>query len=517
MIKKIFAFIGIIFGGICLTGIIGIVWPLPTLTTPKPHEYILIKDINIINVGNGEINARRDVLIKHNRIIGIDSTGQLKYPESQLIINGTGQYLIPGLWDMHTHSSPLSPWLHHPLFIANGVTGIRDMSGNLDRPDSYWSGTADRQKWNKAISNNSHVGPRNVLHSSFQINGSSSVPDDFPEFFKMEKEADVNQLLQFYQNEGADFIKVYSEIPASTYRSLVKRAPEYNLHIAGHKPLNVSLEETILLGQRNFEHGRIFMFDCFPEAESLRIAKNKQQQFAKSMPSMVNHFDKIEARRLMELMRIHNTHWTPTLQTLKMSAFADDPNFVMNPLLKYIPNIRQWLIWNPDTRRASQKNTSPDTNGLNMAFYRASQKQVKMANDLGVPIIAGTDVTDTQVYPGFSLHQELEDLTEAGLSNLTALQATTIVPARYCKLEEDFGSVEVGKLADMVILENNPLKEIGNTRSITGVFHNGLYYDQDKLEELKAITERLSGSFHLNVKFVYNLFRSPLMRQQFAD
>jgi imidazolonepropionase-like amidohydrolase len=136
---------------------------------------------------------------------------------------------------------------------------------------------------------------------------------------------------------------------------------------------------------------------------------------------------------------------------------------------------------------------------------------------MGVPIMAGTDVTDSYVFAGFSLHDELYELNSAGLTNLEALQSATLVPATYSNAIEDFGTIEIGKKADLILLNKNPLLDINNTKSINGVLLNGVYYDAEKLTELKEFTETAAGSFHFNVKTLLSLLNSPLIRVQFAD
>ena len=490
---------------------------MPEIPVAKKYERTRIKSINIIDIKTGNILFNRDVLIEGNLIRSIDTAQLNKKDEGILVVEGKGKFLMPGLWDMHTHSTQHSEWLHHPLYIANGVTAIRDMSGQMGKADSYWAGTKDRKSWNRKLDSHKQVTPRYVLHSSYQINGSNSVPYGFPEYFKMEKEEDVPLLLAHYQKEGTNFIKVYSEIPAKSYRKLIKESPSYNIHIAGHKPLNISLEEAITSGQRSFEHGRIYMFDCFPEADSLMKTNNKGSFFRNSMRSMVTDFDRAKAERLMGLMREHDAYWTPTLQTVKMSAFADREEFLSNPHLVYISAMRKTLWWNPDINRSAKDNRSSERKELNMQYYEAVKEQVGMAHKNGVRIMTGTDVTDSYSFPGFSLHAELADLAKCGISNLEVLQAATIVPAQYSHLENRLGSVEMGKLADLIILSENPLVDIANTEKITGVILNGTYYDEDALKNLKEITRDLASSFHLNIKFLYSLFSSPLMRKQFAD
>lgn len=520
MKKKVFKFLKIFSAILLLVAVIiitAILWPMPKLEASINHDIVFIKSINVIDVKSGNILENRDILIKNNKISVIDTTGIIKVNSTALIINGSDKYIMPGLWDMHTHSNQHSEWLHHPLYIANGVTGIRDMSGQLNERDSYWVGSKERLHWNAELSNNERTTPRYVLQSSYQIDGASSVPENFPKFFTLEKDEHVDSLLSFYKNEKVDFIKVYQQIQPYMYKRLALAAPKYGLHLAGHKPMFVSLEDAILLGQRSFEHGRIFMFESFPKADSLRNPKNWKAFFSKSKKSMVEDFNPETAIKLMTLMKENNAYWTPTLQTLKFEAFAHKSSFMDNPYLKYVTSIRKNIWWGIDVKNNKKKNLSEEGNGLSTEFYNAAKKQIKMAKDIGVPIMTGTDVTDSYTFAGFSIHNELEDLTKSGLSNLEALQSATIIPAKFVGKEKDFGTIENGKIADLIILNKNPLENITHSKTINGVIMNGIYYDSDKLNELKNFTQSISSSFHMNVKVFYSLISSPLVRVQFAD
>ena len=520
MKKKLFKFLKVFSGiltFIVLILLLGVLWPMPELKPPSKHHTIIVKSINIIDVKSGDILKNRNIIIKGNTIKEIDTLGNFKIDHSSLIIDGTDKYILPGLWDMHTHSNQHSPWLHHPLYIANGVTGIRDMSGQLDRKDSYWVGSRERLVWNADLNTNKRVMPRYILQSSYQIDGASSVPDGFPEFFKLEKNEQVDSLLQFYKNEHVDFIKVYQQILPEQYRKLAMNAPKYRLHLAGHKPVFISLEEAILLGQRSFEHGRIFMFEAFPGADSLRNSTEWKKFYSKSKRSIIQEFNPETAGKLMKLMSTHNAHWVPTLQTLKFEAFAHDPSFIKNENLKYISTVRKKLWWGIDVKNNRKRNLAKESKDLSIQFYNASKNQIKIANTLGVPIMTGTDVTDSYTFAGFSVHSELEDLTKSGLSNLEALQSATIVPAKFAKINHLYGSVEKGKIADLIILNKNPLDNIIHTKTIDGVLMNGIYYDQDKIEELKNFTQSIASKFHMNIKVFFSFVNSPLIRVQFAD
>jgi len=513
ILKGIFLFIGLFL----IVIIIAILFPLPSIEVPKRHSSILIKSIDIIDVETGSILNDRDVLIKGETIVSINTTRITKAPKSTFMINGKGKYLIPGLWDMHTHSNQHSPWLHHPLYIANGVTGIRDMSGILDKKDSYWVGSNERLKWNNDLLTNNRVTPRYVLQSSYQIDGKHSVPSDSPSFFKLENTGDVSKLLNFYKKEKVDFIKVYQQIKPQSYRRLALESPKYGIHLAGHKPMFLSLEESINLGQKSFEHGRIFILESFPKAASLRNTEDWKEFYFNSKKSMISGYDKSVAIRLMELMREKNAYWVPTSQTLKFEAKAHKKQFLDNPNLKYITLIRKRLWWGSDVRINTERNLSPEGKDVSKDFYETLKKQIQKANDIGVLIMAGTDVTDSYTFAGFSLHDELKDLTEFGLSNLEALQTATLIPARYANLQTSYGSVETGKIADLIILDGNPLDNIDNTTKINSVLLNGVVYNSKKIDELKVLTESIASSFHMNIKVFISLASSPLIRVQFAD
>ncbi|OUR91914.1 hypothetical protein A9Q87_08925 [Flavobacteriales bacterium 34_180_T64] len=490
---------------------------MPSIETPKKHAEILITSIDLIDVKTGEILKNRDLLIEGNTIISIDTTGIIKVPKTTFVINGEGKYVIPGLWDMHTHSNHHSPWLHHPLYIANGVTGVRDMSGTLDKKDSYWVGSNERLKWNNDLINNKRITPRYVLQSSYQIDGKYSVPSDYPSFFKLESTSDVPKLLDFYKKENVDFIKVYQQIKPNSYRKLAVEAPKYGIHLAGHKPMFLSLEEAINLGQKSFEHGRIFMFESFPKADSLKNPENWKEFYSKSKKSIISDYDENIAIRLMKLMKEKNAYWTPTLQTLKFEANAHEQQFLNNSNLNYVTQVRKKLWWGIDANNNKKRNLSLEGKDVSKVFYEVSKKQVKEASDIGVSIMTGTDVTDSYTFAGFSVHDELSDLKESGLSNLETLQAATIVPAQYANLQSIYGSIEVGKMADLVILDVNPLENINNTKMIHAVLLNGVLYDSEKINELKEFTNSIASSFHMNVKVLKSLIASPLIRVQFAD
>lgn len=496
--------------------VIALNWSLPQLETPQKQDTLLIESITVVDVQTGMLLENRDILITDNRITSIAPSGSIPMTGKAFKINGLGKYVIPGLWDMHTHSNKHSEWLHHPLYIANGVTGVRDMSGTLHEEDSYWVGSEERLLWNKELANHTRVTPRYVLQSSYQIDGEKSVPGGAPDFFTLNSTKDVIPLLEYYKEKKVDFIKVYQQIKPESYRELARQAPRYDMHLAGHKPMFLTLEEAVTMGQRSFEHGRIFMFDCFPHADSLRISPNWRKNYSYYKKEMVAQFDETKAKKLMQLMAEKNAYWVPTLQTLKFESNAHKESFLGTKNVKYISWVRKNVWWSFDIASNKKRNLA-DSSKTSQKFYDKVRSQIAMAHSYNVPIMVGTDVTDSYIFPGFSVHNELEDLTKSGLSNLEALRSATIIPAQYVKKEKDFGSIEIGKIADIVILDKNPLEDIRHSKTIHGVLMNGLYYNSATLQKHKEFTQSMSASFHMNVKQFYSLIDSPLIRVQFAD
>ncbi len=434
------------------------------------------------------------------------------------VIDATGKYLIPGLWDMHTHSLKISPQLHHPLFIRYGVTAVRDMSGCLNDDDAYWACPDDRHRWQAEALQGKRVAPRYPLQSSYQTNGGNEVPTGYPEFFKVADLDAAHQLARFYAEHNVDFIKTYTELTAAQFENLALAAESAGLEIAGHRPLSISLRQAIAANMQSIEHGRLFMFECYAEAEAFRQVDDPLGLYDSNfIRQLIDQQDHAACKQMMTEMASSNTSWVPTLTTLNMSAMAQNEPFRKDSRLAYIPWIAQKLIWEQDINRAAARGNDASGKFVHGDFLAAVQQQLVVAHGAGVTILAGTDNIDTYVYSGSSLHDELALFVAAGLTPLQALQSATIEAAKFAKLEADFGSVEVGKAADLVLLNANPLEDIQHTRDITAVIFAGKWYAEADLLALEDFAQEAAASLRVNLRYLYNMFASPLMRAQLAD
>lgn len=516
--KKLFYWLLSMILALVLCVVLLICWPLESAPLVGKKGSYIIENANVVDVKNGVIHSDMTVLTKGAFITDIFSSNKSLPRQGSISISARGKYIIPGLWDMHTHSYKISPQIHHPLYISNGVTGVRDLSGCMDQQDSYWACINDRVSWTNEASLGIRVSPRYVLQSSYQTNGGNEVPNGYPPFFKLETRHHAQTLTFFYKSAGADFIKTYSELSIDQYQNLADAVSESDIYIAGHKPIKVTLDQAIDAKQKSIEHARLFLFECYKEIASFRKMDNPIQHYnTELMRRMLNQQDEKYCQSLMKVMAKSDTWWVPTLTTLQMSAFSNNANFRDDARLDEVPYVLKAMIWFPDADRAVANGYDNSGQFVHRTFFNKALHQVGAASNVGVKLLAGTDAGDTYVFAGSSLHDELAMFVDAGISPLAALQAATISAAKFSDLEDKFGSVEVGKAADLVLLDENPLENINNTRKIFGVMQNGIYYDRRAVRELTEFVEGQANSIQLNVRYLWNALYSPLMRQQIAD
>ena len=518
MLKKLlFSVITILAGMLALIAVL-VAWPLPEMPRDGISGDFVVRNVAIVDVEDGTLRAGQDVVIRGGKITAIGPSGSAA-PEPELqAVDGSGQYLLPGLWDMHTHSTKLSSQYQHPLQIANGVTGVRDLWGCMSEPDSFFGCIDDRQRWNETLADGSGLSPRYFGQSSFQINGGSEVPAGFPEFFKARTADEAVQLARYYADAGADILKIYSDVSPAAYEALASVAGPLGLHLDGHRPIRVSLPDALAAGQRSIEHPRLFLFECFAGAAEFRALPDPIAAYTPKLRArLVDEHDAAGCRAQIAAMADSATWWTPTLQVLRMSALARDPSFREDLRLQYVPWLYRALIWTPDADRKAA--TALDDSGRDVyaAMYELALQHVGLAHAAGVKILAGTDTFDTYVFPGFSVHDELAEFVAAGLSPADALRTATIDAALFSGADADFGSIAVGKQADLLLLDANPLVDIRNTRRINGLLFNGQYFDRAALDRLLGFARRRAGSIAHNLRITWDAINSPLLRVQFAD
>jgi imidazolonepropionase-like amidohydrolase len=381
------------------------------------------------------------VVITGNRITAVGKTTELPAPTNAHIIDATGKFLIPGLWDMHVH------WYakeYLPLFIANGVTGVRIM----------W-GMPEHHQWRKEIAQGSLLSPRLLIASAIIDGPNPTWPGSDTASNAVEGRAAVLKAKQ----EDADFVKVYSGLPRDAYFAIVDEAKKQGLPVEGHVPASISAAEASAAGQKSIEHLNQLLPPC----------------------TVDDVFNPAKADPLFAEFKANHTWQCPTLTVLHLSAA--DSSIVNDARVKYMPPMLR-SYWNsPNDRFANQ---TPEKLALATKTFQTRLEIVGAMQRAGVGILAGTDTGNPYCFPGFSLHDEFAWLVQAGLTPMQALQAATRNPARFMDREGELGTIEQGKLADLVLLDANPLDDIANTRKIVAVVYDGRLYSKPSLDDMLA-------------------------------
>jgi hypothetical protein len=511
-----------IFGGLAITLAVAVAvllnWPLPDMPQPGVGGDFLVRNVSIVDVVAGRVVASRDVVVRNGRIDAIDESLPDRGPGGLAVVDGTGKFLIPGLWDMHVHSLKISPQYTHPLSIANGITGVREMWSCPGVPDTFVACTDDIERWRAGLQDHTHLAPRYIMRSSYAINGPQGVPDSAPAFFKARNASEAQALVAHHAADGVDLLKTYTNVSAAAYEALAQEASKRGLLFAGHVPVRVPLEAVLAAGQHSVEHPRIFLFDCYRGAAAFRALPDPAAAYTIELRArFIDEHDPVRCAQLMATMAASETWWTPTLQVLRMSALAGNRAFREDPRLRYIPFVFRAGLWQLDADGAVADARLAPGRDVHGELYRLAMDNVRQAHRAGVRIVAGTDAGDTYVFPGFAIHDELAELVRAGLSPLDALRSATIDAARFSGKTQAYGSIETGKVADMVLLNANPLVDISSTGNIAGLFFNGQYFDRAALDALLAFAQDQAGGLRTNVHLLWGVLRSSVVWAQAAD
>ncbi|WP_159079137.1 amidohydrolase family protein [Plantactinospora sp. BC1] len=443
----------------------------------------------VIDPASGRVRPDTTVLVRGDRIAEVGRTGQVRVPAGAAVVDLRGRFLIPGLADMHTHG--YAEQIDPALCVANGVTTVREMSG-----------TAAVRDWRHRIEAGSLLGPRYTIGSRI-IDGAPTVWD--PTMLSVLSVADAEQARQAVRQvvaEGADFVKVYSRLSPPAYRAIVAECRRLGVEFAGHCPDEVPITEAATLGQASVEHMFWTAIDTSGEEERLRarIARIRLETgdysgwFAAIHPvewSAAHSYSPAKARQVFARLAERRTRQVPTLVMHHGLDNARTLDLYADPRARYLPApMLAGLQYALD--ELYLKDRAPAEDGQWAAMFGHRLRMVGELHRAGVPLMVGTDVGTCGTYPGFSVHDELGYLVEAGLSPMAALHAATAEPASF--LGARTGRVARNYAADLVVLEANPLAAIGNTRRIAGVVVRGRYLDRAALDGLLRGVEEAAAA-----------------------
>jgi hypothetical protein len=426
--------------------------------------------VSVIDVASGGTRRDNTVLISGNRITSVGPASSARVPSGARVIDGHGKFLIPGLWDMHVHAFLyVFSDFAGPLMIANGVTGARDMGYYIDTTLS----------WRARIAAGREIGPRLVLgaRADGPVNDARFVSHVVTEEDGVRA---VDTLTRKKDGSArADFIKPYSWVPRAAYFGIAAESKKLDVPFAGHVPYSVSVVEASNAGQRSIEHEDDLMRACSSSDSLLRsqmadtttLSTERQVLRIRQQARVLRAtYAPAKCRSVIATLARNHTWVTPTLIVYQPYAHAFDSASTHPELAKYVPG----LVKGGWARRASGV-TRGDSMVVRSYF---SFDRTRELRDAGVKLLAGTDMPLAFVYPGFSLHYELELLVRSGLTPLEALRAATYNPAEYLGALDSLGTVAQGKVADLVLLDADPLLDIRNTRRISAVIANGRLFDR---------------------------------------
>jgi imidazolonepropionase-like amidohydrolase len=451
---------------------------------------LVFTHVTVIDMVDARPRADMTVVIEGNRITSIGKSAGRRPPKRARVIDATGKFLIPGLWDMHVHAlrkERVSYFL--PLFVVNGVTGIRDLGTNEE-------GFASLNRLRKEIADGARMGPRIVAAGRILDGARPAVPDNSIPFAN---EAEARRAVRFLKQNGADFIKIYDGVPRDSYFAVVDEAKKQDIPFAGHVPAGLNSFEASDAGQKSFEHLGNILRSCstlepsvINERADLTIKTGDKPNDYSAIPARIAARTRLEletysgekCRRLFARFVVNETWQVPTLITKQRFALGDAGAFGNDPRMKYIP-LAERETWRPENNFFLKYRTAAFIE-VRKRLYRKELELVDAMHRAGVKFMAGTDIPAPYTYPGFSLHDELALLVSAGFTPFEALRAATRNPAEYLNLSDKLGTIEKGKLADLVLLEANPLDDIGNTKRITAVVVNGRYLSKEAREKTLA-------------------------------
>ena len=413
----------------------------------RESSAIAITNVTVIDVRAGAEQGPVTVVTSGSIIAAVGP--QVRVPKNAEVIDGTGKFLIPGLWDMHVHHQATGPEAVD-LFVANGVVGTRDMGADLD----FILQLRDQIKRGELL------GPE-ILAAGPILDDR---PADWPYRRRVTTVHEARKAVSDLRSAGVDFIKVHDSTPREVFFAIAEESSKLGLTFAGHIPFNITVEEAATSGMTSIEHlanYRVFN-DCSRDPPHGKIA----------------------CEDLFRKLATNGVWQTPTIMFMRgiPDMFTGKPiphgEYASDSLLALMRKNVEVSKLSAESLDGLRKHSELSLTAIAELLAHGNQ------------FLAGSD----GLVPGFSLHDEMEAFTQAGFTPLQALQTATINPAIFLGREKTAGTVEVGKQADLLLLEANPLADIGNTRRIAAVLMHGRFLTASQLSKIKAKHRRQSDA-----------------------
>ena len=420
---------------------------------------VAITHVTVIDAGSSGRRVDQTVIVRGDRIVSVGPWRAGTIPAGARVLNGRGKFLMPGLWDMHVHAAITGGRAMLSLYVANGVTGVRDMAGDWDT----------LRTWRSEIARAGLVGPRIVASGPYLEGGDVPVPH-----LLARNAAEARTAVDSLISLGVDFIKVHSQLTAESYFAIARRARERGVVFAGHVPRVVGSAAASDSGQKSIEHMLAIPVPC-SVSDSIAL----EPRFA--VQGAIGRCTTETLAPLYAKFARNGTYVTPTLTAMVEVASWPSRRVPGDTLAHYLPQAARDFVAQifpmPDS-------IPPNADSVGRAILAKRLQQVEAMRRAGVHVLTGNDAPLRNSPPGFGLLEEMTLLARGGMSPMEVLKAATIEPARYLGMLDSAGTVAAGKLADLVLLDANPLEDIGNVRRIAAVVANGRVFagaDRERL------------------------------------
>ncbi len=443
---------------------------LASCENENPREFdLLITNASIVDVQNNQVIRKQLIGISNDTIALVDSmTGRTPYKAKDTLDAGD-KFVMPGLWDMHVHFRGGDTLIAEnkdflPLYLSYGVTTVRDAGGDM---------TPSVLDWKKKTARGELDGPR-IFTSGPKLDGKNPA---WPGSISVTNKAKINKALDSLQKLNVDFVKMYDgSLTPEIFYGIIQEAQKRNMKTTGHMPMNANLLTAVDYGLDGTEHMYYLIKACSPKGDSL----GKLGKAYGIMNDLIKTYDKDLATRVFSKLKVQNTTVTPTLHIGKTLAHILDKDHSKDKTLSYIGKGIQKTY---QGRIEGAKRAKASGSTMRSQMEEMSASMIVPMQKAGVTILAGSDAGpfNSFVYPGESLHAELQELVIAGLTPRQALITSIINGPKFFGKENFFGSIAKGKVGDIIILNKNPLEEIENTRSIKFIVKNDKIYTPDGL------------------------------------
>lgn len=455
---------------------------------PKNLPDIRIINVNIIDSEIGLIK-NQTVVIDDQMIIQVGDATEMTKVDANKTVDGTGKYLMPGLWDAHVHFAyieELAPSMFN-LFLAYGITSVRDTGGKIDFV----------RKWKNMAQADPTAAPR-IMIAGPLLDGLPNVYDGssamVPELsVGLGTVEDVEHQVAMLDSLEVDLLKAYEMLTPEQFERVAEMGKNRGLKVTGHVPLSMSVIAASDAGLSSLEHMRNLELACAGNADQLLEQRRTLLNQGKNDPggvlrsrihsaqrqNAVENYDDLVADQVLAVLAKNETWQIPTLA---LNLASTDRQFMRE-------DFRESFAYLPDSIESAWRNNSRTFAESEIPDFQQTYREwklnmVKKIHDAKIPMMAGTDCPIFFLTPGRSLHLELESLVEAGLTPLEAIQTATQRPAEYFDIDDKLGFIKTGMEADLLLLDANPLEDIKNTMKINSVFRAGRHYDRNALDGL---------------------------------